>query len=125
VILSYRGALHNEPEAVLVDGSAVEPDQAAWAGVRGKARVDDRRVISGIVHVSMADQFMDEDVLLLTDAEGAIGRLVFDRRIPPAVEMHDVGRRRLGGNRRRTVGSPRRCKPCEPEARQGKMQARR
>ena len=30
------------------------------------------------------------DVLLLADAEGAIGRLVLDGRVPPAVEVHDV-----------------------------------
>src|ERR1035437_2714044 len=41
-----------------------------------------------------ADEFVDEDVLLLADAEGAVGRLVLDRRVPPEVEMHDMRRRR-------------------------------
>ena len=33
------------------------------------------------------------DVLLLADAEGAVGRLVLDRRVPPAIEVDDVRRR--------------------------------
>lgn len=30
-----------------------------------------------------ADQLVDDDVLLLADAEGAVGCLVFDGRVPP------------------------------------------
>ena len=43
-----------------------------------------------------ADELVHQDVFLLADAEGPIGRLVLDRRVPPAVEMHDVGRRGQG-----------------------------
>jgi hypothetical protein len=31
-----------------------------------------------------------ENIALLPDAKGAVGRLVLDRRVPPAVEMHDM-----------------------------------
>ena len=33
---------------------------------------------------------MHEHVALLPNAIGAVGRLVLDRRVPPAVEMHDM-----------------------------------
>ena len=36
------------------------------------------------------DEFVDKDVALLADAEGAVGRLVLDGGIPPAVEVDDV-----------------------------------
>ncbi len=43
-----------------------------------------------------ADEFVHQDVALLTDAKGAVGRLVLHRRIPPAVEVDDVrGRRQI------------------------------
>src|SRR5262249_51529087 len=41
-----------------------------------------------------ADEFMHQDILLLPDSEGPIGGLILDRRVPPAVEMDDMGRRR-------------------------------
>ena len=34
---------------------------------------------------------MDEDVALLADAKGPVGRLVLHRRIPPTVEVDDMG----------------------------------
>ena len=37
-----------------------------------------------------ADELVDEDVALLADAEGAVGGLVLDGRVPPAVEVDDV-----------------------------------
>src|SRR5438270_6710002 len=33
---------------------------------------------------------MHEDVLALADAEGTIGGLIFDRRVPPAIEVENV-----------------------------------
>src|SRR5208283_6127894 len=37
-----------------------------------------------------------QDIAFLADAEGAVGRLVLDRWVPPAVEMHDMrGRRQI------------------------------
>ena len=39
---------------------------------------------------ALADEFVDDDVLLLADAEGAVGGLVFDGGVPPAVEVDDV-----------------------------------
>ncbi len=36
------------------------------------------------------DEFVDQDVALLADAEGAVGGLVFDGGVPPAVEVDDV-----------------------------------
>ena len=37
-----------------------------------------------------ANEFVHEHVALLPDPEGAVGRLVFDGGVPPAVEMHDM-----------------------------------
>ena len=37
-----------------------------------------------------ADEFMHQDILLLSDAEGAIGGLVLHRGVPPAIEVHDM-----------------------------------
>ena len=36
------------------------------------------------------DEFVDEDIALLADAVGAVGGLVFDGGVPPAVEVNDV-----------------------------------
>jgi hypothetical protein len=51
--------------------------------------LDDR--VDFFLKRAAADELVDEHVLLLTDAECAVGRLVFDSGIPPAVEMNDVG----------------------------------
>ena len=40
-----------------------------------------------------ADELVHQNVLLLPDAIGAVGGLVLDGRIPPAVEVDDVRRR--------------------------------
>ena len=37
-----------------------------------------------------ADELVDQHVPLLADAERPVGRLVLDRRVPPAIEMDDV-----------------------------------
>ncbi len=37
-----------------------------------------------------ADELVDQHVSLLADAERPVGRLVFNRRVPPAIEMDDV-----------------------------------
>jgi len=39
---------------------------------------------------SPAHELMHEHVALLPNSVGAVGRLVFDRRVPPAIEMHDM-----------------------------------
>src|SRR5205807_1731341 len=41
-----------------------------------------------------AEELVHQYVARLADAEGAVGRLVLDRRVPPAVEVKDVPRRR-------------------------------
>ena len=57
-----------------------------------------------------ADELADLHVALLTDPEGPVGRLVLHRRVPPPVEVHDVGRRRQVEARCRrpsaTAGTP-------------------
>ncbi len=40
---------------------------------------------------ALGDEFVDENVLLLADAEGTVGGLIFDCGVPPAVEVDDVG----------------------------------
>ena len=39
---------------------------------------------------SLADEFVDQNVLRLADAERPVGGLVLDRRVPTAVEVHHV-----------------------------------
>src|SRR5208283_4077646 len=49
----------------------------------------DQRVDS-LLDRATANEFVYEDIALLPDAEGAVGRLVFDGGVPPAVEMRDM-----------------------------------
>jgi transposase len=51
LIQGFRTGGRDESGPVLADGAAILEDRTASAGTRGKARVDDRRIISGIVHV--------------------------------------------------------------------------
>src|SRR5271169_2199637 len=44
-----------------------------------------------LLHRALADEQMDQHVLLLADPECTVGGLVFHRRIPPSVEVNDVG----------------------------------
>ena len=41
-------------------------------------------------HRAATDEFVDQHVALLADAKGAVGGLIFDRRVPPPVEVNDV-----------------------------------
>ena len=43
-----------------------------------------------LLYGSAAHEFVHQHVLRLADAKGAVGGLVLHRRIPPAVEMHDM-----------------------------------
>jgi len=54
--------------------------------------VDDRItiVIDPFFDRTTADELAHQDVLRLADAKRAIGRLILDRRVPPAVKMEDV-----------------------------------
>ena len=49
----------------------------------------DQRVDS-LLDRATANEFVYEDIALLPDAEGAVGRLVFNGGVPPAVEMREV-----------------------------------
>ena len=53
-----------------------------------------RVFLDSLLDCATADELVHEHVALLSDAEGAVARLVFDRRIPPAVEMRDMRGRR-------------------------------
>ena len=43
-----------------------------------------------ILDGAAADELVHQHILVLADAEGPVGGLVFDRRIPPSVEMDDM-----------------------------------
>lgn len=47
-------------------------------------------ILSSILHGPTANKLVHEHAFLLADAESAVGGLVLHRRIPPAIEMHDV-----------------------------------
>ena len=52
--------------------------------------------IDALLDRAAADELVHQHVLRLPEAERAVGRLVFDRRIPPAIEVHDMrGRRQV------------------------------
>src|SRR5580700_3090305 len=46
--------------------------------------------VDSFFYGATTDEFMHKNVALLPDAERAVGGLVLDRRVPPAVEMHDM-----------------------------------
>jgi len=48
------------------------------------------QAVDPLLDRAAADELVDEDVFGLSDAEGAVGRLVLDRRVPPAIEVDDV-----------------------------------
>ena len=51
-------------------------------------RVDER--VDFLLHGSAAQELLNENVLRLTDSEGAIGGLIFHRWIPPSIEVNDM-----------------------------------
>src|SRR5438128_10049198 len=54
----------------------------------------DQRVDS-LLHGAGADKLVEVDVPLLPDPEGAVRRLVLDRRVPPSNHTEDVTSKRL------------------------------
>ncbi len=50
--------------------------------------------VDPLLHSTAADELVDDDVPLLPDPEGPVGRLVLDGRVPPAVEVDHLGGRR-------------------------------
>ena len=49
-------------------------------------------IVNTLLHRAPADELVDEHVLLLADAKGAVRCLVLDRRVPPPVEVDNMGR---------------------------------
>lgn len=47
-------------------------------------------VVDALFDCALGDELVHHDILLLTDAEGAVGGLVFDGGVPPAVEVDDM-----------------------------------
>src|SRR5437899_2528923 len=48
------------------------------------------QLVDLLFYCTAANEFVNKNVAFLTDAEGAVGGLVFHRRVPPAVEVDDV-----------------------------------
>ncbi len=68
-----------------------------WAGFYGAIEegVGEERfllleLVNAVFHSARADEFMDEDRLVLADAVGAVGGLVFGGGVPPGVEVDDA-----------------------------------
>ena len=98
--------------------------RAAFEQVGGQLAFFVDQGVDAFLDRAAADELVDQDVALLADAEGPVGRLVLDRRVPPAVEMDDVrggGQVQAGAARleredeeraaRRRAGTDRRA-PC-------------
>ena len=54
------------------------------------------QLVDPLLERRRADEAVDEDVLVLAEAVGAVGRLLLDGGVPPAVEVEDVVRGRAG-----------------------------
>ena len=66
-------------------------------------------IVNTLLHRAPADELVDEHVLLLADAKGAVRCLVLDRRVPPPVEVDDMGRGgqvEPGARKVRLIGRP-------------------
>ena len=50
------------------------------------------KFVDFLLHRTAANEFVHQNIFRLPDAEGAIGRLVLDRRIPPTVKVHHMRR---------------------------------
>ena len=48
------------------------------------------QLVNTILNGATTDELMHQDIALLPNTIGAIGRLVFDSRIPPSIEMDHV-----------------------------------
>src|SRR2546429_584887 len=48
------------------------------------------QLVNLLFHRPAADELVHQDILGLADAEGTVGRLVLNRRIPPSVKVHDM-----------------------------------
>ena len=75
----------------LISVSSASPPPASDAARQSALGLDEPSIRSSTVprHTNLCTSTF----LLLADAERAVGRLVLDRRVPPAVEVHHVRRR--------------------------------
>src|SRR3569833_1127074 len=64
--------------------------RTSFENIPGQALLGFNELVYFILHRAAANEFVDEDVAGLADAEGAVRRLVLDGGIPPAVEVRDV-----------------------------------
>ena len=95
--------VEHDKVAQRVGAELAEPRFAGGADNRigQTALVVDER-IDLLFDSAFADQLVHEDGARLADAPGAVGGLVFDGRVPPAVVVHD-----LAGSREVEAGAAR------------------
>ena len=72
----------------LISVSSVSPPP--WSTPRTSACLSSMSCVDALLDGAATDELVHEHVALLTDAVGAVGRLVFDGGVPPAVEVDDV-----------------------------------
>ena len=87
--------LRREPEhfGQLVGRKFGQPIIARTYDPFGQVALRFDHLVDPLLERAYADQLAHLDVAALTDAEGAVGCLVLDRRVPPAVEVdYVVGR---------------------------------
>ena len=49
------------------------------------------QLVDAFLDGATTDELVHQYILLLADTEGTVGRLIFHRRIPPAVEVNHMG----------------------------------
>ena len=80
----------NQLEQLLVFHFRQEQVGAAFQQVLRELPLRFDELVDLLLHGSAAHELVHQHVLVLADAEGAVRGLVLHRRVPPAVEVHDV-----------------------------------
>src|SRR5260370_36259856 len=81
----------NQLEQLLVFQFGQEQARAAFEQIRGKLLLRFDHVVDFIFDRPPAHELVHQYVLVLSNAKSTVRGLILNRRIPPAVEMHDVG----------------------------------
>src|ERR1041384_1362251 len=63
---------------------------AAFQQIRRELPLGFNKLINFIFYSTAADELVHQNIFYLADAEGAVRGLVLHRRVPPAVEVHDM-----------------------------------
>ncbi|PKN04801.1 MAG: hypothetical protein CVU74_05070, partial [Deltaproteobacteria bacterium HGW-Deltaproteobacteria-9] len=63
---------------------------AAFKYILGQLLLGTNQIINTLFDATAANEFMGQHIAMLADPPGTVGRLIFHRRVPPAIEMDDM-----------------------------------